>query len=272
MQRPLYAFLAVFSLASAILLSGSGCGGGGGSSSGGTDGDNVDPNVAVQRLVAVDSSGRTRDLANTVVGETLTVRALTVSRTGVGTLSDVTELRTSAPSAVATADSEDDSINANSASGSAYTVRATANGKDLSATFRVRDAADRVPVTGIVRTDLGAGIAGATVNFYAASTSEVVASVVTGPNGLYQANIPRISTRFVADVTALNRPATSSEPIRYVYYNVYGLTTDGLNYDATIGCPAPLPALGSGAALGDSVFRRVNSGGTPPGAPTGCKF
>ncbi len=269
MKKNLFAPLAVFALAAAILMGGGGCGGGGGSSSNGSDGSNgnPDPNVAVQRLIAIpDGSGITSDFGNLVEGETVTVRVLTIDRTGAGTLSAPTDVRLSAPSSVARLD--EDVITAVDATSTTYTVRGNVNGRTLTATLRVSPLGSRVPVTGIVRTAEGVAVPGATVRFYGPSSSEVLASVVSGVDGRYRANVSPEATRFGVDVSDITYFDAEDDELT-VYYTVYALA-GGLNYDATLGCPAPLPALGSGATLPDAVFRRKTIGSTPPSAPDGC--
>jgi len=260
MQRPLLASLIVSLLATAVLLSGIGCGGGGGSGGsdgGGTNGGNPS-GVAVLKLVATPQGSTVpRSLGNTVEGEVLTIQALSVDQSGVGTLVPVTSVRSAVPRSVAAITGN--TLTAVGAAPQDYTVTANASGKTITALLHVYAAGTRKTVGGVVRTSAATGVAGATVRFFSPGDSQPSALAYVGPDGQFSANIPTDATQFSVDTSEI-RDAAGAE----LYYSTYML--GDLNYDDNLSC---YPALTGSGIPADAVFILKSSGTIPP-PPTGC--
>ena len=266
MARSVFAPFLVACLALLVLF---GCGGGstgGGSSSSSTNGG-TSTQILLTLVGTADASttAPAQSLANIVQGQTLNVRALRVVRqvsssgsvTYPGAYVDVANLQITSPSNVASVSGNTIVANANSAS--SYTVQATVNGQNLSTVLRVLPSG-LVRVTGSVRTSTGANAAGSTVSFYAAGSTEALATVSAGASGDYVAYVPSDAARFSVDATSVK---SNGLPL---YYNTYSFGS--LNYDATLDCTAPLPTLGSSTTVGSLTLYYKN--GSIPGAPTGC--
>ncbi len=268
MHRSLFAPLMVFVLAVAVLFSG-GCGGGGGGSSssggdsGSTTGSRPSGAIFTQYIVGTASGSSTsRSVANMEVGDVINLRSLALyvgvgGYTG-GFYEDLTNIVVDAPG-VATLDGTTlTAIGVGSG-----TITATgANGVPLAVTLTV--SSNLASVTGRVRTvqigSTNAGVATVLVHFLNSAGDEV-ATVLTGPDGRFQANVPLTATRFVADFGALPNS----------FYNQF--TFETLDYSGDVnGCSAPLPALSlsSSAATSDSIGYRKGGSNPPPPPPSGC--
>ena len=263
MHRPLPAYLAVVAIAFCILFGGTACGGGGSSSSGGTDttgNPGTTGTPAVVALVAVASDGLARDFSNTVAGESLSIRALVVDTSGVGTFQTVSNAATSAPASIATVSASSATLTANSGSVSNYAITARYKGQTLSATLLVSAAGSRLDTRGRVQSTGGAAIAGATVFFYDASNN-LVGQVRSGIDGQYQANLPSTTSKLTTSVSALVGADSSSR-----YYSTYFYSSD--YYDSSFAnCATPLANF-AGGQLSPLVF--TARGSTIPPPPSGC--
>jgi hypothetical protein len=192
-----------------------------------------------------------------VEGEVLTIQALSVDSTGVGTLIPATSVRIAAPRSVATVTGN--TLTAIAAGPQDYTVTASASGKTVTALLHVWAAGTRKAVTGVVRTPTSGAVAGATVRFFSPGDTQPSGLAYVGPDGQFTGNIPTDATQFSVDVSAI-RDAGGAE----LYYDTYML--GDLNYDDNLGCYPTLTASGIPA---DAVFIPKSSGTIPP-PPTGC--
>lgn len=262
MRRNLSSTLLV--LASALVIAlGCGGGGGGGGSNSSSGGSTPVPGYAVSRLVGIPTGGGTvRDLSNLVVGESLRVRGLLVTSSGVASLVDVTNLETSASSNDVIVDSTTNNVIAFDVTTGSPTVSADLSSKRVSTPLRVAATGTRHLITGHIRTTLSENIAGATVSFYGPSSSTVLASTISGIDGNFAANVPLEATRFAVNVQAFKPAGTTG-----LYYNVFGYGDD--YYDSTLECPATMPSGSGTINLADVVFFRKSPSTVPP-APTGC--
>lgn len=271
MQRTLFAFLTVFTLAFAVLFS-AGCGGGGGGGSngggGGSNGGRPPGTISIQYIVGTaPGSSTTRSIGNLLVGDVVDLRSLaiytTVNGYSGGFLEDVSGVTVSAPGVATLSGTRLTAIGVGTG-----TVSLTgADGVVLNGTISVSSVGSGpATVTGRVRRVLSgttnAGIASALVRFFNADGAEV-ASAITGPDGRYVANVPSSATTFVADFA--NLPNS--------FYNQF--TYNGIDYTAApasggmCGVPISLSA-GSSVELEDAIGYRKSSG-SPPAPPTeGC--
>lgn len=259
MLRSFSAFLAVLLLLSTVLF-GAACGGGGGPTPK-HDGDDSD-NAVVALVAIANTDAPTRALLNTVAGETLVVRALVVDQKGVGRLVSVSNLRTNAPTSVATVNASAGTITAVGSSTALYTVTGRAAGSNLSTSFAVSAAGTRISTSGLVRLKNLTAVPGATVQFLS-SSGVVLASTISGSDGRFQANVPAAATQFSVDVTTLKDSSNRS-----LYYSTYAYGT--ASYEPSFpDCATPLPSPFNGGELPFQVAL-TRTGVEIPDSPSGC--
>lgn len=245
-----------------LVFFGSACGGGGGgngSTDGGTDSGGTGTLTNVQ-LIGTIGSNVGVGLTNLAVGDTVQLQFVGQDSSGRQVTRTGSSFSTTAPSSVATI-SSDGVLTVHGVSGGTYSVSGLGPNGVLTRDFS--STAPQAFVTGRVKNVNNTGVAVVRVMFYNDSGS-LLGTAVTGPSGLFRANVPGTASGFTIDVEAAD-PATSFA----FYYRQYGYNNK--YYLNGMDCRATSPDLTSGTttALPSDIVLAARASGPPP-PPSGC--